>query len=172
MVSTCALLESTPRSTENESCAVTARMPGTLLAAIATPSPVPQMSRARSTVPAAIRWAASIATLGYGVCPSASTPTSMTRATPGLLSRSCLRICLYSKPASSAPITMRRGSGMSVLLLDLVGGECLAHRGHDERERDRARVGGSHAVLAVRSRPTHAGEEVGGRRGGAGRGIG
>jgi hypothetical protein len=46
--STWASLLSTERSTENESCAVTARIPGTLLALIATPSPVPQTSRARS----------------------------------------------------------------------------------------------------------------------------
>ncbi len=35
----------TARSTEKLSCAVTARTPGTLLAEIATPSPVPQTNR-------------------------------------------------------------------------------------------------------------------------------
>ena len=45
MRSTCASLESTPRSTEKQSCAVTARMPGTLFAAIATPRPVPQIEQ-------------------------------------------------------------------------------------------------------------------------------
>jgi hypothetical protein len=38
-------LDSTERSTEKLSWAVTARMPGTLLALMATPRPVPQMSR-------------------------------------------------------------------------------------------------------------------------------
>ena len=63
-VRTCALFESTARSTEKLSCAVTARMPGTLLAAIATPRPVPQMSSARSASPSATSSAAAMATCG------------------------------------------------------------------------------------------------------------
>lgn len=48
MHSTCALLDSTLRSTLYGSCAVTARIPDTLFAEIATPSPVPQIRSARS----------------------------------------------------------------------------------------------------------------------------
>jgi hypothetical protein len=47
MQRTWALLERTARSTENESCAVTARMPGTLLAEMATPRPA--VSHGRET---------------------------------------------------------------------------------------------------------------------------
>ncbi|KAL2281315.1 hypothetical protein FJTKL_11734 [Diaporthe vaccinii] len=61
MQSTWALLLSTARSTEKESCAVTALTPFTLLAVIATPSPVPQIKRARSTFPSATRRAAAAA---------------------------------------------------------------------------------------------------------------
>ena len=57
MHSTWASLLSTARSTEKLSCAVTARMPGTLFALIATPSPVPHTSSeaavTKNSVPAA-----------------------------------------------------------------------------------------------------------------------
>jgi hypothetical protein len=64
MHSTCALLLSTARSTEKLSCAVTARMPLILLAAMATPSPVPQISSARSHSPEATSFAAAAAMCG------------------------------------------------------------------------------------------------------------
>ena len=47
-------LDRIDRSTLNESWATVARMPGTLLAAMATPMPVPQTKIARSASPAAI----------------------------------------------------------------------------------------------------------------------
>ena len=65
-VRTWALLLRTERSAEKESWAVTARMPGTLLAAVATPRPVPETSSAQSALPAATSSAAAIATDGYG----------------------------------------------------------------------------------------------------------
>ena len=64
MQSTWASFDRTERSTLYESCAVTARMPGTLFALIATPSPVPQIRIARSASPFATRRAASTATCG------------------------------------------------------------------------------------------------------------
>jgi hypothetical protein len=59
-----ALLLSTDRSTENPSWAVTARIPGTLLALIATPSPVPHTRSARSALPDATILAAITAICG------------------------------------------------------------------------------------------------------------
>ena len=64
MQSTWASLLSTARSTEKLSCAVTARIPGTLFALIATPSPVPQTSSARSALPSMISRAAATAMCG------------------------------------------------------------------------------------------------------------
>ena len=91
---TWASLLSTDRSTEKLSCAVTARMPATLLALIATPRPVPHTSSARSARPSVIAWAAVTATCGYGVVWSAFTPTSITSATRGSASRSAFRASL------------------------------------------------------------------------------
>ena len=59
-----ASLERMLRSTEKLSCAVTARMPLTLFAAMATPSPVPQIRMARSASPRATISAAAMATAG------------------------------------------------------------------------------------------------------------
>ncbi|EFW15961.1 hypothetical protein CPSG_07588 [Coccidioides posadasii str. Silveira] len=56
--STCASLLKIALSTLNVSWAVTARIPGTLFAEMATPRPVPQIMSARSTLPSLINWAA------------------------------------------------------------------------------------------------------------------
>ena len=64
-------------------------MPGTLFADIATPRPVPQMRRARSTSPLRIFSDAAMATCGYAVLSEGEeTPTSVTEATRGWEERS------------------------------------------------------------------------------------
>lgn len=62
--STCASLLNTLLSTLYPSCAVTALIPGTLFAEIATPRPVPQMSKARSTSPLRMSSEAAMAMCG------------------------------------------------------------------------------------------------------------
>jgi len=65
------------------------RIPATLLAAIATPNPVPQINSARSAFPSATSLAASTAKWGYAVLSSAVRgPTSLTRWTRGSCSKS------------------------------------------------------------------------------------
>jgi hypothetical protein len=64
-------------------------MPVTLLAAMATPSPVPQMSSARSAFPSLMSFAAATAKWGYAVLSvDVRGPTSWTEATSGEDSRS------------------------------------------------------------------------------------
>lgn len=93
--STCASLLKTALSTEKESCAVTARIPVTLFAEIATPSPVPHIRRARSAFPSFMSLAASTAKWGYAVLSSACRgPTSWTEATRGSDFRSEVRAAL------------------------------------------------------------------------------
>ena len=58
-------LDRIDRSMLKESWATVARMPGTLLAAMATPIPVPHTRIARSASPAEILFPASMATDGY-----------------------------------------------------------------------------------------------------------
>src|SRR5665647_129828 len=125
-------------------------MPGTLFAEIATPRPVPHTSSARSASPSRIFSAAAIATAGYGVRPSALTPTSMTSETRGSFSRSALRASLYWNPASSDPTAIRHVRPISMLLLLSEDRACSRD---GQRERHGTRVRGAEALLHVRTRP-------------------
>ncbi len=180
MVSTWALLDSTPRSTEYESWAVTARMPGTLLAAIATPRPVPQISSARSAVPAATCCGRlDPATLGCRVWPSASTPTSLTAATPGLLLEVLLEDLACSRSrrrprrsrcagaGRSQAVRHERSPSLRRWLSAGVGGECVSMACTISASEMAPGSGVPTLSLTVRAGATHAGQQVRGRGGGA-----
>src|SRR6185295_11525394 len=160
--STCALLDSTERSTEKLSCAVTARMPGTLLALIATPSPVPHTSSARSALPSAIMRAAATATCGYAVSSSAPTPTSVTSTTRSSACRSPLSASLYSYPASSEPTTILRPDVMSAFSFGSEG-EAVRDGNRAHRKRRRPGVGCAHAAFGERPCPADFGSHLRGR---------
>src|SRR5262245_7276820 len=131
-------------------------MPGTLLAEIATPSPVPHTSSARSALPSATSWAAATATFGYRL----STPRSITSAS---LCRSATSASLYSAPASSQPIAMRRSDIQGSFEFERVRDDASA-----EGERDGAGVGVTDAALGERTGAAEARDEVGGGVGGLG----
>jgi hypothetical protein len=77
-------LDRIDRSMENGSMATTARTPRTLLAEMASPSPLPPNSTARSNSPLATASATLMQTIGYGVVSLGSaTPKSRTSTTRG-----------------------------------------------------------------------------------------